>query len=56
LLLVGWDIAIIIWPQLLVAFVAALFILAGTTVLGLRGNVWGLQRHYQTFRRDLIGV
>jgi len=56
ILLVLWGIAIIVWPQLLVAFVAALFILAGLTVLGLAWRVWRLQRRYQTFKRDLIGT
>ncbi len=56
LLLVLWGVAIIVWPQLLVAFVAALFILAGCTVLGLAWRVWRLQRRYQTFKRDLIGT
>ena len=56
LLLVGWGIAIVIWPELLVALVAALFIIAGCTVLGLAWRVWRIQRHYQAFRRDLLGV
>jgi len=56
LLLMLWGIAIIVWPQLLVAFVAALFILAGSTVLGLAWRVWRLQRRYQTCKRDVIGV
>jgi Flp pilus assembly protein TadB len=56
LLLILWGVAIVVWPQLLVAFVAALFILAGGTVLGLAWRVRRLQRRYQTFKRDLIGV
>ena len=56
LLLVIWGVAIIIWPQLLVAFVAALFIMAGFTVLGLAWRVWRLQRRYQTFEREIIGI
>jgi len=55
-LLVLWGIAIIVWPQLLVAFVAALFIMAGCTVLGLAWNVWRLQRRYQAIKHNLIGV
>lgn len=55
-LLVLWGIAIIAWPQLLVAFVAALFITAGFTVLGLAWRIWRLQRRYQTIKHDLIGV
>jgi len=56
LLLVLWGVAIVIWPQLLVAFVAALFILGGCTVLGISWRVWRLQRRYQSFKRDIIGV
>ena len=56
ILLVLWGVAIIIWPQLLVAFVAALFILAGFTVLGLAWRIWRLQRRYQTFKREAIGI
>jgi len=55
-LLVLWGVAIIVWPQLLVAFVAALFIMAGCTVLGLAWNVWRPQRRYQAIKRNLIGV
>jgi len=46
-----WGIAIIAWPQLLVAFVAALFITAGFTVLGLAWRIWRLQRRYQTIKQ-----
>ncbi len=56
LLLVMWGIAIVIWPELLVAFVAALFIMAGVTVLGLAWRVWRLQRRYQTFKREIIEI
>ena len=56
LLLLGWGVAIVIWPELLVAFVAALFMLAGMTVLGLAWRVWRLQRRYRTFKRELIGI
>ncbi len=56
LLLVALGIAIAIWPQLLVAFVAALFIMAGLTVLGLAWRIWRLQRRYQTFKREMIGT
>ncbi len=55
-LLVMWGIAIIVWPELLVAFVAALFIMAGITVLGLAWRVWRLQRRYKSFKRDMIGI
>jgi len=56
MLLVLWGIAIIAWPELLVAFVAALFMLAGCTVLGIAWRVWRLQRRYQTFKRDFMGI
>ena len=55
LLLIAWGIAVAVWPQLLVAFVAALFIMAGLTVFTLAWRVWRLQRRYQTFKSDLIG-
>jgi len=56
LILVLWGVAIIVWPQLLVAFVAALFVVAGSTLVGLSWRVWRLQRRYQSFKHDLIGV
>ena len=56
LLLVFWGIAIIIWPQLLVAFVAALFIMAGCMVMGLAWRVWRLRRDYQRFKHEIIGI
>ena len=56
LLLVGWGVAIIIWPELLVALVAALFIMAGATVLSLAWQVWRLQRRYQAFKQEIIGI
>ena len=56
ILLVLWGVAITVWPQLLVAFVAALFILAGFTVLGLAWRVRRMQRRYQTFKREVIGI
>ncbi len=56
LLLILWGVAIAVWPELLAALVAALFIVGGVTVLGLAWCVWRLQRRYQTFKRDFIGV
>jgi len=55
-LLILWGIAIIAWPQLLVAIVAALFIMAGFTVLGLAWRIWRLQHRYQAIKHDLIEV
>jgi len=55
LVLIAWGIAIIVWPQLLVALVAALFIVAGGTVLGLAWKVWRIQRRYQSFKREIVG-
>jgi uncharacterized membrane protein HdeD (DUF308 family) len=56
LVLVLLGAAIIVWPDLLIALVAAVFIFAGTSVLALSWRVWRLQRQYRAFKRDLIGV
>ena len=54
--LIAWGIAIVIWPELLVAFVAALFIMAGASILGVAWRVRQLQRRYRSFKQDLIGI
>jgi len=56
LLLVVWGIAIVIWPQLLVAFIAALFIVSGASLLAVAWRVRALRRRYQSWKRDLIGI
>ena len=56
LLLVVWAVAIVVWPQLLVALVAAVFLTAGVTMLGLAWRVWRLRRRYQSIKREIIGI
>jgi len=56
LLLIAWGIAIVMWPQLLVAFVAALFIMAGVSMLGVAWRARQIRRRYQQFKRELIGI
>ncbi|HWQ14370.1 MAG TPA: hypothetical protein VNL77_16340 [Roseiflexaceae bacterium] len=56
LLLIAWGIAILIWPELLTALVAALFVIAGIVVLAIGWRVWQLRRRYGMLKRQIIGI
>jgi uncharacterized membrane protein HdeD (DUF308 family) len=56
LLLIAWGIAILIWPELLTALVAALFMTAGIMVLVLGWRAWSLKRRYGALKRQILGV
>ena len=56
LLLITWGIAILIWPELLTALVAALFVVAGIAVLAMGWRVWWLKRRYGTMKRHILGI
>jgi hypothetical protein len=56
LFLIAWGIAILIWPQLLTALVAALFVAAGITLLIIGWRVWSLKRHYGVVKRQILSI
>jgi uncharacterized membrane protein len=54
LLLISSGLLLLIWPELLVALVAALFFVAGATVLAQGWHVWRTRRRYQAMKRRIL--